>query len=72
MQVDVARAAFIRLRDVRAVELVNSVATGLSAGTPRGLLLAEVAAWHGKFNEAAKLFVSEGQLDKVGGLLSDL
>lgn len=67
MQLEIARAAFIRLRDVRAVELVNRVATGLAAGMPRGLVLADVATWQGKFNEAAKLFVSEGQLDKVGG-----
>lgn len=65
MQLDMARAAFIRLRDVRAVELVNRVAAGVAGGTPQGLLMAEVAAWQGKFNEAARLFVSEGHLDKV-------
>jgi intraflagellar transport protein 122 len=66
LQLDIARAAFIRLRDVRAVELVNRVASDLAAGSPQGLVLAQVAAWQGKFNEAAKLFVANGQLTKVG------
>jgi intraflagellar transport protein 122 len=65
LELEVARAAFIRLHDVRAVELVDRTASGLAAGTPKGLLLADIAAWQGKFNEAAKLFVSEGQLEKV-------
>jgi hypothetical protein len=65
LELEVARAAFIRLHDVRAVELVNRTASGLASGTPKGLLLADIAAWQGKFNEAAKLFVSEGQLEKV-------
>lgn len=60
-----ARAAFIRLRDVRSVELVNQVAAGLVAGTPHNLLRANVAAWQGDFDQAAKLYVSEGQLEKV-------
>lgn len=65
LDLDVAQAAFIRLRDVRAVELVHRVATGLAGGAPRGLLLADVAAWQGDFDRAAQLFVAEGQLDKV-------
>lgn len=65
MDTEVARAAYIRLRDVRAVELVNRVAAGVAANTPRALLLADVAAWQGDFDTAAKLYVSEGQLDKV-------
>ncbi|KAF6264914.1 hypothetical protein COO60DRAFT_1621541 [Scenedesmus sp. NREL 46B-D3] len=65
LELEVARAAFIRLHDVRAVELLNSTASSLAAGTSKGLLLAGIAAWQGKFNEAAKLFVSEGQLEKA-------
>lgn len=65
MDVEVARAAYVRLRDVRSVELVNSVAAGLAAGTPHNQLLADVAAWQGSFDQAAKLYVSEGQLEKV-------
>lgn len=71
LQLDVARAAFIRLRDVRAVELANRLAAGLAAGTQQGLLLAEVAAWQGRFAEAARLFVGGGQLSKVRGALRE-
>lgn len=65
MDVEVARAAFIRLRDVRSVELVNRVAAGLAAGTQQNLLMADVAAWQGNFDQAAKLYVAEGEMDKV-------
>lgn len=65
LDVEVARAAFIRLRDVRSVELVNRVAAGLAAGTPQNLLMADVAAWQGNFDQAAKLYVAEGEMDKV-------
>jgi hypothetical protein len=69
MDVEVARAAYIRLRDVRSVELVNRVAAEIAAGMPQNLLMADVAAWQGNFDQAAKLYVSEGQLDKVGALV---
>ncbi|KAF8070897.1 5-methyltetrahydropteroyltriglutamate--homocysteine methyltransferase [Scenedesmus sp. PABB004] len=65
LELDVARAAFVRVRDVRAVELVNRVGAGRDAGTARGLLLADVAAWQGNFDAAAKLLVAEGRLDKA-------
>ena len=45
MEVEVARRAFVRVRDLRAVELVDRVAAGLNGGLPRGLLGAEVLAW---------------------------
>lgn len=66
MDVEVAQAAFVRLRDVRSVELVNRVTAGMAAGTPANQLLADVAAWQGDFDKAAKLYVDEGQLEKVG------
>jgi hypothetical protein len=65
MEVDVARQAFIRVRDLRAVELVDRVAAGLTAGLPRGLLVGDVFAWQGRYQEAARCFVNEGRLDKV-------
>jgi hypothetical protein len=41
----VARRAFVRVRDLGAVELVDRVAAGLRGGLPQGLLAAEVMAW---------------------------
>jgi hypothetical protein len=66
MEVEVARSAFIRVRDPRAVELADRVAAGLRGGTPRALLLAEVLAWQGRYADAARQYVNEGRLDKVG------
>lgn len=65
MELDVARAAFIRVRDPRAVELVDRIAAGLKGGVPRPLLLGEALAWQGRFSEAARLWVGEGRLDKA-------
>jgi hypothetical protein len=65
MEVEVARTAFVRVRDPRAVELADRVAAGLRGGLPRGLLLAESLAWQGRYADAARQFVNEGRLDKV-------
>jgi intraflagellar transport protein 122 len=65
MDLDVAHAAYVRLRCMRNVDMVSRIAAGLAAGTPRRLLLAEVAACQGRFEDAAGLFVAEGQSDKV-------
>jgi hypothetical protein len=45
MQLEVARKAFIRTRDVRYVELTNRVEAGRKQGTPDTILLAEVMAY---------------------------
>jgi hypothetical protein len=42
MQLEVARRAFIRIRDVRYVELVNRTEAGRKAGIAEGLLMAEI------------------------------
>jgi hypothetical protein len=42
MQLEVARRAFIRIRDVRYVELVNRTEAGRKAGVAEGLLMAEI------------------------------
>lgn len=45
MEVEVARRAYVRVRDLRAVELVDRVAAGLKGGLQHGLLGAEVMVW---------------------------
>lgn len=64
--IDIARQAFVRLRDVSALDLVERVEAGLGGKTPRPLLAAEAAAWCGDYQEAARLMVAEGAVDKVG------
>ncbi|KIZ06021.1 hypothetical protein MNEG_1945 [Monoraphidium neglectum] len=71
-EVEVARRAFVRVRDLGAVELVDRVAAGLRGGLPQGLLAAEVMAWQGRYQEAARLYVNEGRLDKVLEMFSAL
>jgi hypothetical protein len=56
----------VRLRDVSALDLVERVEAGLGGKTPRPLLAAEAAAWCGDYQEAARLMVAEGAVDKVG------
>lgn len=65
MELEVARAAFVRVRDHRAVELVDRIAAGVRGGVARGLLLGDALAWQGRHGEAARCYVNEGRLDKV-------
>ncbi len=53
--------AFIRIRDVRFVELVNRTEAGRKAGTSEQLLLAEIMAFQGRYQEAARLFTQAGR-----------
>lgn len=67
LNLEVARKAFIRIRDVRFVELVNRTEAGRKAGTSEQLLLAEIMAFQGRYQEAARLFTQAGELG--GGLV---
>lgn len=60
MQLDVARKAFIRIRDVRYVELVNRTEAGRKAGVAEGLLMAEIMAYQGRYQDAARLYTQNG------------
>lgn len=72
MQLELARKAFIRVRDVRSVELVNRTELRRKQGVPEPLLLAEVLANQGKFQDAAKLFTSAGRIERAMEMFSDL
>lgn len=72
MQLDIARHAFIRIRDVRFVELVNQTEMGRRAGTAEPLLLADIMAYQGKYQEAARLYMSAGCVEKAIEMFSDL
>ncbi|KAJ9521796.1 hypothetical protein QJQ45_024656 [Haematococcus lacustris] len=72
MQLEVARKAFIRIRDVRHVELVNRTEAARKAGVADGLLMAEIMAYQGRYQEAARLFINNGAVDKAMEMFSDL
>ncbi|MFT7804423.1 intraflagellar transport protein 122 homolog [Arapaima gigas] len=54
---DTAKKAFIRVRDLRYLELINSIEERKKRGESNNeLFLADVFAYQGKFHEAAKLY----------------
>lgn len=65
MQLEVARKAFIRIRDVRHVELVNRTEQGRKAGVPDGILMAEIVAYQGRYQDAARLYTQAGEHARV-------
>ena len=72
MQLEVARKSFIRIRDVRYVELVNKTETGKKQGLPEGLLMAEIMAYQGRYQDAARYYTQAGSVDKAMEMFSDL
>lgn len=72
MQLDIARQAFVRTRDVRYVELVNRTELGRKSGVDERALAAEVAAYQGKFTEAARLYTAAGCMQKAIDLFGDM
>ena len=72
MQLEYAKKAFIRVRDIKFIELVNRAEKGLKRGEPEALFRAESFAYQGKFQEAAKVFAKAGRVDKAMEMFSDL
>jgi len=70
---DVARKAFIRIRDIRYIELLNRIELERRMpGTDDSLFLAEIYAYQGKYKEAAKHFVKSGHEARAIEMYSDL
>mmetsp|Transcript_18911 Transcript_18911/g.49275 ORF Transcript_18911/g.49275 Transcript_18911/m.49275 type:complete len:1222 (+) Transcript_18911:159-3824(+) len=72
MNLEVARKCFIRIRDVRHVELVNRTEQGRKTGVPDGILMAEIMAYQGRYQEAARLYTQAGSFEKAMEMFSDL
>ncbi|DAZ94814.1 TPA: hypothetical protein N0F65_012841 [Lagenidium giganteum] len=85
MNFDIARKAFIRVRDMRYIELVNALehmkkqqqpqdesADPETAKRVRMLLQAEIMAYQGKFPLAAKIFTDCGDPQKAIKMFADL
>jgi|Transcript_6974 intraflagellar transport protein 122 len=70
---EIARKAFIRIRDVRYIELLNKIELERRLpGTDDQLFLAEIYAYQGKYKEAAKYFAKSGHEEKAIEMYSDL
>ena len=72
----IARAAFIRIRDVRFIELLTKIE--IARKQPRKIpqsdevFLAEILAFQGQFNEAAKVFIKHGRKRRAIEMFLDL
>ncbi|XP_022044827.1 intraflagellar transport protein 122 homolog [Acanthochromis polyacanthus] len=70
---DTAKKAFIRIRDLRYLELINSIEERKKRGeNDNELFLADVYAYQGKFHEAAKLYKRTGHESRALSMYTDL
>uniref|UniRef100_A0AAY4D3U5 Intraflagellar transport protein 122 homolog n=1 Tax=Denticeps clupeoides TaxID=299321 RepID=A0AAY4D3U5_9TELE len=70
---DTAKKAFIRVRDLRYLELINSIEERKKRGeSDAQLFLADVYAYQGKFHEAAKLYKRSGHENRALSMYTDL
>ncbi|XP_051964785.1 intraflagellar transport protein 122 homolog isoform X1 [Xyrauchen texanus] len=68
-----AKNAFIRVRDLRYLELINSIEERKKRGENNNeLFLADVYAYQGKFHEAAKLYKRSGHDSRALSMYTDL
>ena len=72
MNLDIARKAFIRVRDMRYVELLNRIEQGRRQGVDDRLHLAEILAYQGKYQDAAKMYAKANHVQKAMEMFSDL
>ncbi|XP_030640907.1 intraflagellar transport protein 122 homolog [Chanos chanos] len=70
---DTAKKAFIRVRDLRYLELINSIEERKKRGENNSdVFLADVHAYQGKFHEAAKLYKRSGYDNRALSMYTDL
>jgi len=73
LQLDVARKAFVRLKDMGYIELVQRIeAERKQPGHDDQVLVATVLAHQGKFQEAAKLFCKANRVERAIEMFTDL
>jgi len=73
LEFSIARKAFIRIRDVRYIELLNRIE--IARQNPNHddqIFLADIAAFQGSYNEAARLYCKAGQRKKAIEMFLDL
>jgi intraflagellar transport protein 122 len=73
LNLDIARRAYVRLKDTRYIELVGRIeAERRQAGHDDQVLIATVLAHQGKFQEAAKLYCKANRVERAIEMFSDL
>lgn len=70
---DIAKKAFTRVRDLKYLELLHTIEERNKRGeTDKFAFLADIYAYQGKFQEAAKLYKKTGNEEKALAMFSDL
>jgi len=73
LQFPIARKAFIRIRDVRYIELLNRIEIARrNPAHDDQVFLADIFAFQGHYSEAARLYVKAGQRKKAIEMFLDL
>ncbi|KAF8288920.1 putative intraflagellar transport protein 122 [Trypanosoma cruzi] len=78
LRLDIARKAFIRIREVRFVELLNRLELEQRQGSSKenpendALLMGEIMAYQGKFQDAARCFLKSGHENRAIEMFCDL
>eukprot|EP00240_Pyramimonas_obovata_P000052 CAMPEP_0118949464 /NCGR_PEP_ID=MMETSP1169-20130426/49666_1 /TAXON_ID=36882 /ORGANISM="Pyramimonas obovata, Strain CCMP722" /LENGTH=1253 /DNA_ID=CAMNT_0006896109 /DNA_START=163 /DNA_END=3921 /DNA_ORIENTATION=+ len=72
MSLEIARKAYIRIRDMRYIELLNRIEQGRRHGVDENLFLAEILAYQQRYQDAAKMYARSGQVKKAMEMFSDL
>ncbi|XP_014680361.1 PREDICTED: intraflagellar transport protein 122 homolog, partial [Priapulus caudatus] len=68
-----AKKAFVRIRDLRYLELISNIEDRKKKGEiDNNIFLADIYSYQGKFTEAAKLYRRSGQEQKAMTMFSDL
>nr|CAD7589738.1 unnamed protein product [Timema genevievae] len=73
LELDVAKKAFIRIKDLKYLELITDFQDRQRKGeTEKDLLTADILAHRGKFKEAARLYQKLGQEQRALNMYTDL
>ncbi|RNF17244.1 intraflagellar transport 122-like protein [Trypanosoma conorhini] len=78
LRLDIARRAFIRIHEVKFVELLNRLELERRQGTAKensendALLMGDIMAYQGRYQEAARYFLRAGQENKAIEMFCDL
>ncbi|KAA6424241.1 MAG: intraflagellar transport protein [Trebouxia sp. A1-2] len=72
LQLEVASKAFGRIADTRYLRLLHQVEQARKAGQPAAILMADVLAYQGRYQEAAHAYAQAGAVHRAMDMFSDL
>ena len=72
MRLEIARKAFIQVRDVKYIDLINRIEAGRRMKEDERLYMAEIMAFQGRYQDAARLFARAGYTAKAMEMFGDL